>query len=195
MKIVWKKNPLESAIELESDLERENFRQRVELDAYRWGAVGAHFYLDGKHTSVDIQKALSDLEDVTDHERRKQHVDSHYEMYLAELGGVHGGDCTCLPCSCAKCQAEELLQINTIAGLGKHSAYKVDGAIRSDPTASTEQILARLASPDYSQPNDHYKGKERLWFECVPRWIAEARQAHDWLKKYYESHPEAALIV
>lgn len=190
MKIIWRKNPLATVVELENDLERSNFRLSIENDAYRWAAAGARFYLDGKNAPVNIQRALSDLQDV-EAKTLKESVDRDYEEYLAELGGFHIGDCTCCPSSCSKCQAEGLLGINTIAGLGKHPAHNVDSLIRANPAAPVEEILGKLARPDYSVPNEHYKGKEDLWFQCAPRWAAESRRAHEWLTKYYDDHPEA----
>lgn len=193
MKIIWLKNPLESRIEIEGDLERDLFRLRIENDAYKWGVMGARFHLDGKSVAVDIERALKELW-VADRRSLKEEVDRDLEMHISELSGCHCGDCTCVPCSCAKCQAEELLGVNTIDGLGKHSAYKIDSVIRSDPQAPIDAILNRLANPDYSKPNEHYAGKEDLWFSCVPRWTQESHRAHEWLKKYYEDHPEAANV-
>ncbi len=189
MKIIWRKNPLETVVELESDIERLNFRLRIENDLFRWAAAGARFYLDGKHASVDMQRALSDLQEVAT-APLKESVDRDYELYLAELGGVHIGDCTCCPSSCSKCQAEDMANVNTISGLGKHSAHRIDGVIRANPGAPIEQILGELANPDFSAPNAHYSGQEALWFQCVPRWTQESHRAHEWLKKYFADHPE-----
>lgn len=193
MKITWRKNPLETTIELESDLERENLRLRIENEIYSWAVVSAEYSLNGVHRPASASEALNDLELVLNEDKLKQRVDRDLETHLAELGGVHTGDCTCVPCSCSKCHAEGLLGISTIEGLGKHPGHTINSAFDANPSASAAEILIKLANPDYSQPNEHYKGKEELWFSCVPRWTKESSEAHDWLKKYYEDHPEARL--
>lgn len=61
-------------------------------------------------------------------------TDEEVEWVVRGLRTEHGGDCTCIPCSCRKCWAEEYLGIDTIAGLGKHSAAKIQGAFKIGKT-------------------------------------------------------------
>lgn len=80
------------------------------------------------------------------------------------------------------------MEVDTIAGLGKHEGSAIAGAFR--PSASDGRlpsITGALASLKNYKPT---KGPawERFsdagFQSHVPRWTKEARQAHDWLVEY-----------
>src|SRR6185369_3125953 len=73
---------------------------------------------------------LLDDEPGTNGKTFSESLDQHVSDYVVELAGEHSGDCVCFPCSCVKCHAESLLGVDTIPGLGKHSAYKVGAAFK-----------------------------------------------------------------
>lgn len=105
----------------------------------------------------------------------------HADLETA-LSETHVGDCTCVPCSCTKCHAEHYLGIDTMPGLGKHLAYKVDHAFRGDRTI--DEAIAALANYDPQPESPMWDGKRELWDSCLPRWREEAAQAHTWLVAY-----------
>lgn len=105
--------------------------------------------------------------------------------YTQELLSKHIGDCTCVPCSCTKCRAESMLEIDTIRGLGKHSSYKIDSAFSGG--ASIDEAIHRLENyqPTYD-PNSKWPRSD--WEQHVPRWIEEGKRAHAWLVAYRDEH-------
>lgn len=58
------------------------------------------------------------------------------------------GDCTKVPCSCTKCQAEDILGINTTEGL--KSLYYIAGAFEKNATLE-EAIDFLKTEPEYTE--------------------------------------------
>lgn len=104
-----------------------------------------------------------------------------HDDYVAALRGTHVGDCTCVPCSCLKCHAEGYLGINTIPGLGKHLAYKVNAAFGPDGERTIDEAIEYLANYDPKPTSPMWDGRLELWESCLPRWRDEASRAHAWL--------------
>lgn len=129
--------------------------------------------------------------DPEDAQHLKWMNDLHSE-YEAALRDIHVGDCTCVPCSCLKCWAEGYLGIDTMPGLGKHMAYKVDAAF--DLGRSLDEAIDVLANWDPS-PSPMWDGKLAIWEANLPRWKEEAAQAHAWLVRYRDEHFPTALAA
>lgn len=107
-----------------------------------------------------------------------------HDAYVEALRDVHVGDCTCVPCSCLKCWAESYLGIDTMPGLGKSLAYKVDAAFGDTDERTIDEAIKWLANYDPKPTSPMWDGKEKLWESCLPRWRDEARQACAWLVAY-----------
>ncbi len=115
-------------------------------------------------------------------------VDSEeVQNYIHYLNTQHMGDCTCVPCSCMRCHAEEMLGINTIKGLGKHQASKVLGAFGKDGNRTIDEAIASLdVTPEYN--------KSPTWPDSldynihIPRWESERKSAAALLRTYKEEH-------
>lgn len=192
MKITYKPNPLDTTIELD-DHEKQILWYKIMVKELTDALYGAHFRLQ-EGQFYDVEKAKKEVDpdyyfgetdDDSDSPLHKRVTQLH-EWYLAELAGYHMGDCTCFAASCGKCIAEDLVGVNTIAGLGKHSAYKIDNAMtecNGDTNAALEYL--KNYNPKIS---DAYKGKEALWYEHLPRWKKEAESAYKWFKEYKEKH-------
>lgn len=97
----------------------------------------------------------------------------------------HCGDCTCVPCSCLKCYAEQLFGINTIKGLRKHEATKIDAAFRSGKTI--DEAIEALANYEVKTMASKNFTQEEL-DKLMPIWRKQARQAGVWLKAYKAEH-------
>lgn len=187
MKITYKTNPLDTTVELD-DHEKQILWYKIKCDELIELLFDAHFHMkEGQF--YDLEKAKKSLdpdyflnEEDDSKSPLEKRCDQMLEYYLEELKSYHIGDCTCVPASCGKCHAEDKLGINTIPGLGKHSAYKVDNALRE----ANGDIIAALESLKNYNPviNDAYKGKEDLWHQHLPRWKKEAKGAYEWLLKY-----------
>lgn len=106
-----------------------------------------------------------------------------HDAYVAALRDTHVGDCTCVPTSCLKCWAEGYLGIDTMPGLGKYLAHKVDAAFGRNNERSLDEAIAYLAGYG-PKPTSRWDGKMEIWNANLPRWRDEARQAHAWLAEY-----------
>ena len=211
MKITYNKNPLFTTIELDEH-EKEIFRYKILVNELEEMIHEAHFTLtnhdwwnssiskDGKdkpmRTHQDTMKeAMGALDpeywcgDVKGQSKLDARVDELLNYHLNELQSSHGGDCTCVACSCCKCHAEGLLGTDTLSGLGKHKAYKIlsaFGGYKNDKTL--DEALAHLR--DYVVgPFTGQKGfTEESWNGYRPRWESEYKAAYEWLQEYANQH-------
>lgn len=65
--------------------------------------------------------------------------------YLAE---PHCGDCICVSCSCMRCSVEQLLGVDTTAGLSKHELRQIPSLLASYETSGEFQ-KSTLASREF----------------------------------------------
>lgn len=189
MKIHWNKNPLKTAVKI-NEKDRERILLYIQSEEYADILCELQLWLKGSIQKEDtptiekVEEFISGWGEIcnmtTEHEAVK-----NYEQYLL---GSHGGDCTCLPASCAKCRAEEALGIDTIEGLGKHSAYKIFNVFHKlGEDASINDVIAKLETiPEYQKPN---KWPDEVDYEKhIPRWKEERNAAAKWLREYKEKH-------
>lgn len=189
MKITWNENPLDTKIELD-DVDRKLLRARLQVESYKELLFDIEYALkgeDGPYKSMVLQERVQDaLDRIAEYEKSTNaSIEEAAIDYEKELQGTHVGDCTCVPCSCSKCFAEEILEINTIAGLGKHSAYKVDSAVRKSGSISGAIEQLQNYDPAYDPKSNFDKA---TWDLHVPRWKKEAEHALNWLIAYREEH-------
>lgn len=189
MKINWSENPLKTSIFLD-ELEKNIFAEKAKIRELKSAAQYASLHLrDRSDKFYDPDRAHSLLQFALDEgalaERTKD--------MLAELeGGFHCGDCTCVPTSCEKCLAEEILEINTLDGLKQHIGHQIDALFGREDSLGMEQVLAALEieiaeALDQDRHEDHrvsvevyqwllsYK-TERLGF--VVRPLGQANLSH-----------------
>lgn len=89
--------------------------------------------------------------------------------------------------SCAKCLAEEAIGIDTIKGLGKHSANKILGAF-SENRDINEAIAILSQPPSYIKTEAWKSFSQEYYDKQIPRWESERINALAWLTKYKEEH-------
>jgi len=191
MKITYTPNPLNTIVELD-DHELEVFRLKLKLKEYEDLLFSAHFHLQEDESWFDINRARKELDPVywctDDKSKLEERVDELLEHYVEELAGSHIGDCTCFAASCSKCNAESILGIDTIKGLGKHPGHKIqsvfnykDGDIWKERTMDEALELLRVYDPKPTGP-----GWEKVggYEQYVPRWTQEAKHAYEWLLDY-----------
>jgi hypothetical protein len=192
MKITYHKNPLYSTVELDEQDKKELWL-KIKLEEMEERLFDVHFNLqEGEHFDLESARNSADPEYYCTDEKSPidKRCDQLLEHYITELQSSHCGDCTCVACSCSKCHAESLLGINTTPGLEKHAASKINGAFGKDNVKSIDEAIDYLAN--YEINPDHYTSE--AWKKLggheqyVPRWMAEAKFAHDWLVNYKNEH-------
>lgn len=192
MKITYNKNPLYTTIDLDEH-EKKELWYKIKINEMEELLSCASFYL-GEDKYFDLERARSEVDPdyyCTDEKSPlDKRCDTLLEHYLADLQACHVGDCTCVACSCSKCQAEVLLGIDTMPGLGKHSARKIDGAFGKDNEKTIEEAIDSLANYQINPEDFTGEAWKKLggYEQYVPRWTAEAKHAHDWLVKYKNEH-------
>ncbi len=186
MEISWHQNPLRTTIML-TDQEKELFRLKVIVAELEENVGSAAFHL----ATTGCEKAYYDPEKALRYLGYAQEVnvgDREYGLYLSELvQGVHIGDCTCFPASCAKCHAEYILGFSTISGLGKHAAHKIYGSFSIDGV-NIHDVIRRLEEYEPVRSGAWLNMPEERFTQHLPRWKAEAQSAVTWLKAYRDEH-------
>jgi hypothetical protein len=212
MNIIWNKNPLDTIVEL-TDHEKEIFKLKIKIHELEEDLGTAAVYLNPQNATWVMSKCPSRpnghtieslIDEVLDrylnmaymygegeHKGKglDKRVDDLFSYYMDDLAGTHAGDCTCVPCSCTKCAAESLLGIDTIKGLGKHSAYKINMAFGKNER-TLDEALEYLKSFKVEPPTENLEGWAKVggWEQHVPRWEAEAKAAYEWLLQYKQDH-------
>lgn len=188
MKIHWNQNPFRTTIVLdESDRERivlfiqsEEYSDILcELDLWLQGKIRTEIEvtLDEVHKEISAWGAICNMK--TDDPR----VNSIEE----DLQHSHGGDCVCWPMTCMRCVAEGAIGVNTLEGLGKHSAHKIMSAFGKDGDRTIDEAIEILnQTPSYQRPDNWPHGMS--YEKHVPRWESERQAALKWLKEYKETH-------
>ena len=191
MKIHWNENPLKTEVEV-NDNDRERILLYVQNEHYSEILCGLDLWLKGKirHGELisieKIRNAVSGWGEICNMTTESEYVTE----YVDQLKYAHVGDCTCLPTSCMKCMAEEALGIDTIAGLGKHSAHKIQnafGGFGDLPSRSIDEAIEILQTkPEYKKPDNW---PDSVGYEKhISRWEAERKSALDWLVNYKKKH-------
>jgi hypothetical protein len=180
MLIKYQPNPLNTIIELDAH-DIEILRLKITISELEERIYSAGFHLEpGERFSVETARLRLGADTLEEHLSKS--VPEHLDLFVAELRGSHAGDCTCVPCSCMKCQAEELLGISTIEGLGKHPAHYMESAF-----ADGRDIDAAIAYLD-----DYRPSRTGVWLghpqeefdQHAPRWTREVKHAAAWLRRY-----------
>ena len=197
MKITYKPNPLETIIELDEHEQRDLWH-KIRFERMTDMLFSVHYELTCKKDGPDIEAIkrevdpdyyLNEDDSTSGKSKLDKSCDESLAHYLEELAGSHVGDCTCFPMSCSKCHAEGLIGIDTIKGLGKHSADKIyhafvykEGEIWK--YRNIDEALEILKS--YNPTPQPGSGWEKVggFFSHVPRWKEEARLAYEWLLNY-----------
>lgn len=165
------------------EYEKKEFWYKIKIKEMEELLLEVHFYTE---YSTDMKKVAEAVnpEYYMDEQNKKSRLDARCDElllhYLENLKGWHVGDCTCIPCSCSKCHAEDILGINTIKGLGKHAAHKVNAAFGEDNERTIDEAIERLGN------YEPVLKKEYEQFQ--PRWSEEAKNAYDWLVLYKNTY-------
>lgn len=204
MQIVWDHNPLKTRVYL-TDQEKDILLLKVQKEELLEIVSHTYFILSDKATAsimkTDAYKKEV-LEDISYESlygkavKYKEEAKRMFGYYIDALEKEeHSGDCTCSPFSCIKCHAETLIGIDTIKGLSKYSALKIQGAfaLHNDIDKALNHLNTYRAHLDANPP---WEG----WESYADRWETEAKTAAYWLSKYkamvdeYEYTGRAELV-
>jgi hypothetical protein len=187
MEILWNENPLKTSIDLDKN-DIEIFRLKLRIEHLTESAYSAYFHLKNETSDADptaAAKALSTLEELFGHDNSLSDDPPFFEVYLTELKkGYHCGDCTCVPASCAKCAAEEILGVNTIKGLGKHQARLIDSAFNNGANRTIDDVIDYLERYEPKNPGGQFAMSPEEIDKLMNAWRSQARSARDWLIQY-----------
>lgn len=191
MKIIYTPNPLRTVVQLDAH-EKKEFWYKIKIEEMGHLLFDAHFYLT-ENKYIDRAKEDVDPKYYMEEKRGEKtklddRVDELFKYFIADLEhNPHCGDCTCVAMSCSKCQAESLLGIDTIAGLGKHEGSKIAGtfAIGNSFEAKDERSLNDVIQilANY-EPKANWEG----WEAHAERWKEEGKRAYQWLIAYRDKH-------
>lgn len=194
MKIIYNENPLRTSVELDEH-DREVFRLKLKVEELQNMLFDAHFNLtEGDYFNLERARQAVDPEKYIQEDNQEKvyvdkRVDSIFETCIEELAGIHSGDCTCVPCSCMKCFAENILGIDTLKPFpGKHELAKIDAAFSKDRTLA--EALAHLKDHKISRekPESWKHTTQEAYESYIPRWENEYARAYEYLKNYANEH-------
>jgi hypothetical protein len=176
---------------------------------YTENPLDIRFYIDAHERKVlHMQLQIADLEETvsyaayslgkppvdlealrrrfsTDHlysDTRLKELDDAAAVYESELRSFHSGDCTCVPCSCTKCYALDLIGLSAqdpTYAIGKHEMSKIGAAFQAG-VDTCEKAIAHLEEHDESEL------KEDWQLPHLERWEKERHNAIKFLKHYKE---------
>ena len=197
MKIIWNPNPLRTVIECdENDLQL--IHDKIMIEEQRNYIYNLQWQLKEDTKRYNPNSVLKDLKEF-DHKNLQKQVDDLTIQAAEDLKQIHVGDCTCIPCSCMKCFAEDYLGVNTIKGLGKHEASNIISAFggygepgKDDPF-TIDEALENLQNykVESFEDNEAWKGSgftKEYYDIWIPEWEAQHRRAYKWLLNYKKEH-------
>lgn len=192
MDIIYNKNPLRTQVLL-TDEEVIELWYKIKVKEMQEAMFSAHFNLT-QTGYIDHERAVKYLNPTywlgDDNHDLDERIDTLTNYAVEALKYDHCGDCTCVASSCDKCYAEDLVGVNTIPRLGKHSAYKIDGAFGPKQERTIDEAIEHLARKAVEpwMISEAYKNLPDMWDRNVPRWRAEYTAAAEWLTKYKHRH-------
>ena len=114
MKIIYGQNPLAAKVIL-TEAEKKELWYKIKITQLEDLVFNTYYYLQDKN--FNLVEAKQDIDSFVEDDTKEfdKHVNLLHACMISSLTSSHVGDCICLPCSCIKCQAEDMLGITTIA--------------------------------------------------------------------------------
>lgn len=186
MQVTYTENPLETLVELDKR-DRQILRLKLTIEELQETLGSSLVELENK--DADLSGIRNSLEwSNWCGTKFEADITERLESLMNVLRSSHVGDCTCVPCSCSKCQAENHLGINTIQGLGKHQASYIYAAFDTEPTPSAREVIAKLESYQPKRSGGWENSSQQDFDKHVPRWTDLSHQAAHWLRAYTDKH-------
>ena len=171
--IEWRQNPLDSCVKL-TDVGRLRLKFGIAIDLIEEAASIIH--LINKEKDVKWARQFIVTDDVASLINKQAVL---MESWLLE---THCGDCTCVPTTCLKCLAEDMLGVSVREGLGKHEGHAIQKTFAEYNTLDEviNSLETALIVPTWGTAKD--------WEPYMGRWREERDKAAAWLKQYKADH-------
>jgi hypothetical protein len=186
MKITYNDNPLATVVELD-DKDRELLKAKIWIEKLEDDIFEAHHVL---MKNADIETAIRVLDVAVkydDDENKDKYVNWRLNIFEEALKSNHWGDCTCVPSSCIKCYAEDLLGIDTIKGLWKQCGVQIQTVFVDNTNKSIDEAIEELTNynPVRGAANTMWlKRPQAEWDACLVHWQKTAKKTVEWLIEY-----------
>lgn len=194
MKITYSENPLKTTVELDEQ-DKQVFWLKIKIEELQNRLFSTHFNLTVEHhLDIDRAKKNCNPEDYIQEDNEEKvavdkRVDMLFECFTNELMGEHCGDCTCVPCSCLKCRAEDILGINTLGTFpDKHELHQVGGAFGKGRTLDEAITYLKDHEIPRQKPESWTRSTQEEWERYLPGWEAQQARAYEYLKWWKEEH-------
>ena len=179
MKMTYTENPLATRVELD-EAESCMLWHIIKAKELEELLFEVHCHLDPRHLDVNKARDDADLTYILGDDDNvpsglEQRVNTLHAHCMAELQSYHVGDCTCVPCGCSKCYAEDLLGIDTVPGLGKHAGHTILRLFQDDGCTTCAQAMALLEQRDPASPALAWL---RAWHQIRQQTNANSGESH-----------------
>lgn len=145
MKIIYTQNPLACEFHLDEH-EQKLFRAKVQLEDYSDSLSEVTFILEQDPIDIARLKSICTWEGLFGEERDEE-LDRRAKIFEQEFLSEHCGDCTCVPASCSKCYALELIdgfKLDPTWKIGKHTGYILSHLFRKEEIDTCDKAIAHL---------------------------------------------------
>lgn len=135
MNIIWNVNPKYTTLSL-TELDKQIISLVVnQYELIEEATLTMHYVKNNDNNFIRHINYFYDLYD------KSNNIPINKNVIYSLTEGYHEGDCTCLPATCQKCYAEEMLNINTLKGISKHSLRLIDTALINENNIPQKAII------------------------------------------------------
>lgn len=186
MKITYNENPLRSTVELD-ETDQTIFRLKIKVEELQDCLGSVQMSLEDGEYLDRAKKMAYSFEDFEESGVFDKRIDKLFNWYVESLRDTHCGDCTCVPASCIKCRAEDILGINTLGSSpGKHSLRYIDSAFGKNNEKTLLEAIEYLKNykVDALKPESWTRSTQEEYESYIPGWEDSAKKAYEYLKNY-----------
>lgn len=207
MEIIYKHNPLLNKVIL-NDTEKKLLFWKIVLSEFEDEIWSLKFrlesYLDNKldpdeigHEPLKeytkefladpIRKTYEKIDTIAEGMIKIEYDESKIKYFIDALQEMHDGDCISQPCSCLKCHAESMLDIESMPnypggiGLALVYAFQTKDEFVGDKK-TIDDAIDYLSNRDYTE----YENQE-FYKSHVVRWKERDKKAYEYLLYYKQS--------
>lgn len=185
MRYIYKENPLATVVVLD-DNEKQILWQKIKTNLLEELIFEIHFALNNNVIDIQTAKENSDInyllrKDQNGKTKIDTETDELFQVYLSSLSFEHCGDCTCIPASCLKCSAEEILGINTLEKYSKTYGSKISSIF--EKVRTIDQAIKQLSLEP--ERNENFENiSDEKWIVIKKDLIEKNQKTIEYLKEY-----------